>query len=200
MLPPSHRRFLNPARHLFVAIAIALIPAATMAAGQGDSAPTLNTTQAALFDHDLRRLHSDEVVNLRERFAGHPLLVVNTASHCGFTGQFDGLEALHQQYREAGLKVVGFPSNDFRQEADDEAETAAVCFVNFGVTFDMFSPISVRGADAHPLFREIARQSEAPRWNFHKYVIDRNGQVVGAFPSRVRPDAAELRAAIEKVL
>ncbi len=159
-----------------------------------------DTSQAALFDHELRRLHSNELVNLREQFAGHPLLVVNTASHCGFTGQFEGLEALHQTYRDAGLKVVGFPSNDFRQEASDEAETAEVCFVNYGVTFDMFSPISVRGRDAHPIFQELARQSDAPRWNFHKYVIDRNGQVVAAFPSRVAPDAAELRAAIEKVL
>lgn len=158
------------------------------------------TTQAALFDHELRRLHSNESVNLREQFAGHPLLVVNTASHCGFTGQFEGLEALHQTYRDAGLKVVGFPSNDFRQEASDEEKTAEVCFVNYGVTFDMFSPISVRGNDAHPIFQEIARQSNAPRWNFHKYVIDRNGQVVAAFPSRVAPDADELRAAIEKVL
>lgn len=176
---------------IFCAALVVALPQATVAA---------DDTVAQLFDHDLRRLHSNEVVNLREQFAGHPLLVVNTASHCGFTGQFEGLEALHQQYRDAGLKVVGFPSNDFRQEAADESKTAEVCFVNYGVTFDMFTPISVRGSDAHPIFREIARQSEAPRWNFHKYVVDRDGRVVAAFPSRVAPDAAELRAAIERVL
>lgn len=168
-----------------------LLPPSLMA---GDNAST------TLFDHQLRRLHSSEIVDLRENFAGHPVLVVNTASHCGYTGQFEGLEALHQQYRDAGLKVVGFPSNDFRQEAGDEAETAEVCFQNYGVSFDMFAPISVRGTDAHPIFREIARQSEAPRWNFHKYVLDREGRVIAAFPSRVAPDAAELRAAIERVL
>lgn len=176
---------------IFCAALVAALPQATVAA---------DDATAQLFDHELRRLHSSEVVSLREQFAGHPLLVVNTASHCGFTGQFEGLEALHQQYRDAGLKVVGFPSNDFRQEAADESKTAEVCFVNYGVTFDMFTPISVRGADAHPIFREIARQSEAPRWNFHKYVIDREGRVVAAFPSRVAPDATELRAAIERVL
>ncbi|MGD9870283.1 MAG: glutathione peroxidase [Thauera sp.] len=154
----------------------------------------------ALFDHALRRLHADEVVQLAERYAGHPVLVVNTASHCGFTRQFGQLEAIHQRYKDKGLKVAGFPSNDFRQEADDEAKTAEVCFENFGVTFDMYTPIPVTGETAHPIFREIARQSAAPEWNFHKYVIDRNGHVVAAFPSRVKPDAPEVIAAIEKVL
>ncbi len=154
----------------------------------------------ALFDHQLRRLHSSEVVDLRARYAGQPLLVVNTASHCGYTGQFEALEALHREYRERGLKVIGFPSNDFRQEADDEAATAQVCFVNFGVSFDMFAPIRVRGEAAHPIFRELARQSEAPSWNFHKYVVDRSGRVLAAFPARVDPGAAEVRAAIEAAL
>ena len=153
-----------------------------------------------MFNHELRLLHSDDTVNLRDAYDGVPLLVVNTASRCGFTGQFAGLEELYQAYRDRGLRVVGFPSNDFRQEVDDEAETAQVCRVNYGVTFDMFAPISVRGDQAHPLFQEIARQSEEPRWNFHKYVVDRDGQVVGAFPSRVTPDSRELRQAIEGVL
>nr|WP_246265163.1 glutathione peroxidase [Aromatoleum diolicum] len=154
----------------------------------------------AFLDHSMRRLHSDEVLNLRQRYAGSPLLVVNTASHCGYTGQFKGLETLHRQYKDRGLKVVGFPSNDFRQEAAEEAEAAKVCFVNYGVSFDMFAPISVRGKDAHPVFRELARQSEAPRWNFHKYVIDSHGRVVATFPSQVEPDAPEVRAAIERAL
>jgi glutathione peroxidase len=156
--------------------------------------------QAALLDHEMRRLHSAEVVNLRERYAGQPLLVVNTASHCGYTGQFKDLEAVHKAYGARGLKVIGFPSNDFRQEADDEAATAEVCFVNYGVSFDMYSPIHVRGDQAHPIFRELARQSSAPRWNFHKYVVDRDGRVVASFPARVKPTARELKAAIESVL
>lgn len=154
----------------------------------------------ALYDHELRRLHSSEVVDLRERLAGKPLLIVNTASHCGFTGQFSGLEALHQTYSAAGLRVVGFPSNDFRQEAADEAATAEVCFVNYGVTFDMFAPIAVRGSNAHPIFQELARQSQAPRWNFYKYLVSPEGVVVDVFSSMTGPDSPRLRAAIESLL
>ncbi|WP_240407682.1 glutathione peroxidase [Halomonas sp. JS92-SW72] len=153
----------------------------------------------ALLDHDLRRLHSSEVVNLKERMGGSPLLLVNTASRCGFTGQFEGLEALHQRYAEHGLKVAGFSSNDFNQEIDEEG-AAEVCFINFGVTFDMFAPIPVRGPEAHPLFTELARQSEAPGWNFTKYLVDESGRVVAHFPSRVRPESPAMREAIETLL
>lgn len=184
--------------------ALALCGTAAFGQAQTDT-PATSTSRpgaesAALFDHALRRLHADEVVRLADRFAGQPVLVVNTASHCGFTRQFRELEAIHQKYKDRGLKVAGFPSDDFRQEADDEAKTAEVCFENFGVTFDMFAPIPVTGDKAHPLFREIARQSAAPEWNFHKYLIDRNGRVVATFPSRVKPDAPEVQAAIEKIL
>ncbi len=158
--------------------------------------PNLDT----LLNHELRRLHANEVVDLRSHFEGKPLLFVNTASHCGFTGQFEGLEALHQEYKDRGLMVAGFPSNSFRQESSDEAETAQVCFYNFGVTFDMFSPIDVRGDEAHPIFQELARQARAPRWNFYKYLIDQNGQVVEVFPSTTRPDSRRLHRAIERLL
>lgn len=167
-------------------------------AGSAISAePVANPT---LLDHSMRRLHSNEVVNLRERYAGKALLIVNTASFCGFTGQFAKLEALHRAYKDRGLAVIGFPSDDFRQEANDETKTAEVCFVNYGVTFDMYSTIPVRGDDAHPLFRALAAQSAAPRWNFYKYVVDREGRVLGRFSSMVEPDAAELRDTIEKAL
>ena len=179
-------------RRLFLPAAVAALCAPALA-DQGAAV-------SQMFSHEMRRLHSDEVVDLAARFGGQAVLVVNTASHCGFTGQFRELEAVHQKYKDRGLKVAGFPSDDFRQEADDEAKTAEVCFTNFGVSFDMFAPISVTGDKAHPLFREIARQSSAPRWNFHKYVIDRNGRVVAAFPSRVKPDAPEVLKAIEQVL
>jgi len=156
---------------------------------------------AALLDHKLKRLHANDIVDLSANYTGHPMLVINTASFCGFTGQFEGLEALHQQYKDKGLKVVGFPSNDFRQEAKDEAKAAEVCFINYGVSFDMFSPIHVRGSEAHPIFREIARQSgKPPRWNFYKYVIDREGRVTAAFSSMTSPDDKELQQAIEAVL
>ncbi|CAL96406.1 glutathione peroxidase [Azoarcus olearius] len=188
------------------ALALTLLALATAAVVYAASeAPVPAATQAAapaspLLDHSFRRLHGAETLNLRERYAGQPLLIVNTASHCGYTGQFKELEAIHQRYRAQGLKVLGFSSDDFNQEADNEAKAANVCFVNFGVTFDMFAPIHVRGGDAHPLFRELARQSQAPRWNFHKYVVDRQGKVVASFESAVKPDAPEVLAALERAI
>lgn len=154
----------------------------------------------AFLDHDLRKLHSSDLINLCDVAGGKPVLVVNTASHCGYTGQFEGLEALHKEYQAGGLVVVGFASDDFRQEAATEAEAASVCFKNFGVTFTMIAPGSVTGADANPVFREIAAQSTAPRWNFTKYLIDREGKVVQSFPSRIRPDDPELVRAVESLL
>jgi len=153
-----------------------------------------------LLGHQLKRLHASEVVDLQARYAGRPLLFINTASHCGYTKQFKGLEALHQQYRERGLMVAGFPSNSFNQEAKEEAKTAEVCFKNFGVTFDMYASIPVKGETAHPLFRELARQGQEPKWNFYKYLIDRNGHVIAVFPNTTRPDDPKLIEAIEKLL
>ncbi len=160
---------------------------------QADSCP-------AFLDHEMRKLHSSDTVNLCDLAAGKPMLVVNTASRCGYTGQFEGLEALHKQYAKDGLVVVGFASDDFRQEADSEAEAATVCFKNFGVTFTMIAPGAVTGPEANPVFRAINEQSQPPRWNFTKYVIDRSGTVVESFPSRVRPQDPELIDAVESVL
>ena len=128
------------------------------------------------------------------------MLIVNTASHCGFTRQFKGLEKLHQAYQRRGLVVIGFPSDDFFQEAGDEAETASVCYKNYGVTFTMTAPIAVRGSDVHPIFKLLAQRSEAPKWNFFKYVVDANGNVVAHFGSRTEPDDEKLISAIEAVL
>lgn len=164
------------------------------------SLPVVATQNDALLGYQLKRLHSSEVIDLQQRYAGKPLLFINTASHCGFTPQFKGLEALHQQFKEKGLMVAGFSSDSFRQEAKDEAKAADVCFKNFGVTFDMYSTIPVKGQNAHPLFRELARQSQAPKWNFYKYLIDREGHVVAVFPSSTKPDAPELIEAIEQLL
>ncbi|MCB1703915.1 MAG: glutathione peroxidase [Halioglobus sp.] len=155
---------------------------------------------AGYLDVEMRKLHSSEVVNLCEVAAGKPLLIVNTASHCGYTPQFKQLEAVFQKYREQGLQVVGFASDDFRQEANDEAEAAEVCYVNYGVTFTMLAPSHVRGDGANPVFAELARQSEAPGWNFNKYVVDGAGSVVAHFGSSVSPDSTELQMAIEGVL
>ncbi|MGM0571920.1 MAG: glutathione peroxidase [Pseudomonadota bacterium] len=154
----------------------------------------------AFLNHELRKLHSSDSVNLCDMAAGKPMLVVNTASRCGYTGQFEGLEALHREYRDKGLVVVGFASDDFRQEAATEEEAANVCFKNFGVTFTMIAPTAVTGSEANPVFRAINSQSRQPRWNFHKYIVNARGDVVETFPSRVTPDDPQLRSAIERVV
>jgi glutathione peroxidase len=148
----------------------------------------------------LQQLRSKDSIDLCQRFAGKALIVVNTASRCGFTPQFKGLEALYQRYKGQGLEVLGVPSDDFRQEEDDSAETAKVCFVNYGVTFAMSEPQAVSGDDAVPLFRELAAQSSAPRWNFYKYVVGRDGKVLASFSSLTKPDDEALVAAVEKAL
>ena len=141
----------------------------------------------------------DETVDL-EDYEGNVVLIVNTASHCGFTPQFEGLEALYQSYRDRGLAVIGFASDDFRQEAKDEEKAAEVCYVNYGVTFTMLAPSSVRGDEANPVFQELARQSQAPSWNFNKYLVDGSGKVVQQYGSNTTPDSKVLAEAIESVL
>ncbi len=154
----------------------------------------------AFLDQEFRKLRSKDSVNLCKLAAGKPVLIVNTASHCGFTGQFEGLEALHRKYAPRGLVVVGFPSDDFHQEANDESETAEVCFINYGVTFTMLSPSSVKGKDANPVFRELARQAREPSWNFNKYLVTPDGKVAGYFGSTTSPNSDKLAQAIEGVL
>jgi glutathione peroxidase len=154
----------------------------------------------AYLDHDFQKLRSHERINLCQAFAGKPLLLVNTASHCGYTPQFAGLEAQNRKYQSRGLVVVGFPSDDFRQEADNEAETAQVCYQNFGVTFTMLSPLPVTGNAANPVFRELARQTAAPGWNFNKYLVRPDGSVAAHFDSDVTPDSPELEAAVERLV
>ncbi|GIX37465.1 MAG: glutathione peroxidase [Silanimonas sp.] len=157
---------------------------------------------ASVLQHEYRRLASQERVNLAEAYGGKVLLVVNTASKCGFTPQYEGLEALNATYGPQGFAVLGFPSNDFMgQEPGSEEQIQEFCTLTYGVKFPMFEKVVVRGRDATPLYRELAAATgEQPGWNFHKYLIGRDGQVLGSFGSRVKPDAPELRAAIEKAL
>lgn len=160
------------------------------------------TLAASVLDHSFRRLASPERVHLGEAFGGQVLLVVNTASKCGFTPQYEGLEALHQEFSARGFAVLGFPSNDFMgQEPGTEEEIREFCTLNFGVQFPMFERVVVRGREANPFFRELAAAAgEAPRWNFHKYLVGRNGEVLDSFGSRVRPEDPELRAAVMRAL
>jgi glutathione peroxidase len=153
-----------------------------------------------LLDYSHRRLASQAEDNLCEAYGGQVILVVNTASRCGFTGQFADLETLYQKYREQGLVILGFPSNDFQQELDAEEDTADVCYVNYGVSFPMFATTSVRGDTANPLFQALIEAEQAPRWNFTKYLIGRDGQVLSSFGSRVTPLDSELESAVVEAL
>ena len=152
-----------------------------------------------VLNHEMKRLHSSETMNLCTEFAGKPMLIVNTASHCGFTPQFEGLEAMHQRYSERGIGFLGVASNSFNQEAASEKGAAEVCYINYGVTFDMAAPVPVKGADAHPLFRELATQSRAPRWNFNKYVLDQEGRVAAVFDSSIAPDAPAITELLDRL-
>ena len=135
------------------------------------------------------------------RYSGQVVLVVNTASYCGFTPQFEGLEALNAAYGARGLVVLGFPSNDFRQEDADARKTAAVCFDTYGVKFPMFAKSSVKGKEANPLFAALLKAgAKSPSWNFNKYLIDREGKLVGSFGSTTRPDEKTFVSALEKAL
>ncbi|MCG9750858.1 glutathione peroxidase [Vibrio brasiliensis] len=154
-----------------------------------------------LLDAQQRLLNSTESINLCEEFKGKTLLVVNTASQCGFTSQFAGLEELHQQFKQQGFSVVGFPSNDFKQDRGSEQNSAKVCYLDYGVTFPMMARSSVRGGDANPVFSEISKQSGVePRWNFYKYLINREGEVVATFPSSTPPQAPSLINMIKQQL
>jgi len=153
-------------------------------------------------DHEMRKLGSSESVNLCETYRGKVLLVVNTASECAFTSQYEGLEKLYREKKDEGLVVLGFPSNDFGgQEPGSEQKISNFCRINYGVSFPMFSKISVKGEQAHPLYRALVAAADAtPRWNFHKYLIGRDGQVIDSFSSFTGPNSSGLRKAIEKAL
>jgi glutathione peroxidase len=154
----------------------------------------------ALLDHKFSNL-MDEPVSLCPH-AGKVILIVNTASECGYTPQYDGLEKLYRRYRARGFVVLGFPANDFGgQEPGTNKEIAQFCQVNYGITFPVFAKTSVVGAKANPLFRDLAAKTgKPPRWNFHKYLLDRTGNPVVAFESAVAPEDQRITSQIEKLL
>lgn len=150
---------------------------------------------------EMRRLLG-QPENLCQSYGGKVLLVVNVASHCGFTTQYEGLEQLYKTYKDRGLVVLGFPSADFGgQEFDDEQQIAKFCKANFGVSFPMFGKTSVKGEQANPLFKTLtAKTGEAPGWNFNKYLVGRDGKVMAHYPSSAKPDGKALTRAIEAAL
>lgn len=168
------------------------------------AAPSAHAACASpLLDVEFRPLADQTPVNLCERFGGQVLLVVNTASKCGFTPQYEGLEALHSRLAPRGFAVLGFPSNDFMgQEPGTEEEIREFCVNTYGVQFPMFEKVAVKEDGAGPFYQALAGQSggQYPGWNFHKYLIGRDGTVVANFGSRTKPDDEALLAAIEAEL
>lgn len=180
---------------LLAALAVGLFGAAAAyaAAPEGGACPPL-------LQQNVLRLQDEKPQSLCQ-YAGKVVVVVNTASFCGFTPQYEGLEAIHTKYKDQGLVVLGFPSNDFSQETGSNKQIADFCENTFGVKFPMFTKTSVTGKDASPLFKQLsAKTGTAPKWNFYKYVISRNGQNVEIFNSMADPKSKSFVREIEKQL
>ena len=178
----------------------ALLLAAFVALGAPAAANAAEPACPATLAQTFPRLQDEKPQSLCQ-YAGKVLLVVNTASYCGFTPQYQGLEALYDKYKGRGLVVLGFPSNDFAQEKGSNKEIADFCENTYGVRFPMFAASHVKGASANPLFKELAKGTgQEPAWNFYKYLVGRDGKVLAAYPSMVSPQSATLTAAIEKQL
>jgi glutathione peroxidase len=153
-----------------------------------------------LLDHKFNRLQDDSPQNLCQ-YSGKVTLVINTASYCGYTAQYEGLEKLYAKYKDKGFVVLGFPSNDFSQEPGNNKDIADFCYNTYGVKFPMFAKSSVRGKEMNPLFAALSKASgKSPGWNFHKYLIDKEGKLLANYGSSVSPDDKNLVATIEKAL
>ena len=147
----------------------------------------------------VRTLDGEQQVNLCEAYAGKVVLIVNTASKCAFTSQYEGLEALYKTYKDRGLVVLGFPSNDFaNQEPGTEAEIKTFCRMTYGVQFPMFAKTRVKKNNADPFYQKLGETAGSwPKWNFHKYLLDRDGKLIGSYGSFTGPQSKKLVRQIE---
>jgi glutathione peroxidase len=193
---------LFPAKKPIVFLGVWLLMSLSAAHAATDN-PTSNAGSPAcpkILQHSVARLQ-DEKPQALCQYAGQVVVVVNTASFCGFTSQYKGLEALSAKYKDRGLVVLGFPSNDFSQEPDSNAKIADFCESTFGVKFPMFVKTTVRGKDALPLFKQLAEQTgTTPKWNFYKYVISRDGKSIQSYSSMTGPQDKSFIQDIEKQL
>ena len=158
--------------------------------------------EGELLDYTVRKLNEDVSVNLAQEYKGKVLLVVNTASKCGFTGQYEGLEALQAKYADQGFAVLGFPSADFgNQEFREESAVADFCRTTYGVQFPMFAKARVKGDSADPFWKHlIAESGTSPKWNFYKYLIGRDGKVINSYASFTGPESGTVVKQIEAAL
>ena len=203
-LPAFSRQALLTVFTLSALVALgAFLPAhsQTPAPRPAANAPAAPASCPAWMNQTLPRLQDDAPQNLCQ-YSGRVLLIVNTASFCGFTEQYKGLEALHSRLQARGFTVLGFPSNDFgNQEPKSNKEIAEFCEGTFGVKFPMFAKSAVRGKDVNPVFAHLSKVSgSTPRWNFHKYLVSRDGQRIEAFGSMTTPDDKDLLARIDALL
>ncbi|TCP55867.1 glutathione peroxidase [Tumebacillus sp. BK434] len=154
--------------------------------------------------HDLTATTAQGETRSLSDYKGHVLLIVNVASKCGFTPQYEGLEQLYQSYKDQGLRILAFPSNDYgAQEPGTIEEVREFCKVNYGVTFDLFDKVHAKGADQHPVYQFLtanAPETGDVQWNFEKFLLARDGRIIGRFGSRVAPMDGELTTAIEQAL
>ena len=179
----------------FIILILAMaIPVSTIAATDVACPDTLNFTK--------RALANEKPVNLCQEYLGKVVVVVNTASKCGYTYQYEGLEALYRKYKDKGLVVIGFPSNDFGgQEPGTEKQIKEFCKLTYGVEFPMFEKTHAAQRNADPIYQILGNLSgEFPQWNFHKYILDRNGKLVASFNSKVEPQAQQMITTIEELL
>ncbi|MBP2700433.1 glutathione peroxidase [Photobacterium lucens] len=154
-------------------------------------------TCPSIYQHSMKQLDSTENYNFCQQLNNKVVLFVNTASQCGFTPQFKQLEMLYQEYKNQGLMVVGFPSNDFMQDRGTEKQIAKVCYSNYGVTFPMMEKSKVLGKNANPIYKTLAIQSgKSVGWNFQKYLVNKKGEVVAVFPSNMSPIANDITSVI----
>ncbi len=186
---------------LFLTILAACAVAQTPAVAAAAAVVAAPVSCPPLLKQSFKRLQDDAPQDLCQ-YAGKVLLVVNTASYCGFTKQYEGLEQLYAKYGSKGLVVLGFPSNDFgKQEPGSAKEIADLCYNTYGVKFPMFAKSVVTGSAANPLHAQLIKATGVePKWNFTKYLIDRNGKVIEHYPSKVTPDDKQLVSKIEQAL
>jgi len=151
---------------------------------------------------EVRSLNENKRVNLCNEYKNKVVLIVNTASKCAFTSQYEGLEALYKKYKDSGFVVLGFPSNDFaNQEPGTEKQIQSFCRLTYGVQFPMFTKTHVRKKNADPLYRNLGDAAgEYPAWNFHKYLLDRNGRLIESYSSSTKPSNKKLVSKIESLL
>ena len=153
------------------------------------------------FDFNIKSIEGNEI-NL-ENFKNNVILLVNTASYCGFTNQYDGLQKIYQKYKDKGLIVMGVPSNSFNQEKNEESEIKQFCEVNFDITFPMTSIYDVRGENAHPIYKwakDNHGKSAGPKWNFHKIIINKEGKIEETFSSLTKPSSNKILSVLDKLL